>query len=153
MQPPGEVDLRLPAPDMPSPDMLVCPSYPAGGGGGKGRPEVLVKGGRYEIEGKQFDVANFYLDVFEVTVRAYRECHEGGTGPCTKPDTGTHCIWTDVAGAKPEATCEQTSSSCSHRGGSWDGNDASRVRAALRNASSPANRIGSIGFRCARSAP
>src|SRR5437879_570764 len=49
------------------PDMVACPIYPPGGGGGKNRPEVLVPGGQYQIEGASFTVPDFHLDVFLVT--------------------------------------------------------------------------------------
>jgi hypothetical protein len=37
-----------------------------------------------------------------------------------------------------------------NRGGGWNNNDASRVRAAIRNRNAPANRNDNLGFRCAK---
>jgi formylglycine-generating enzyme required for sulfatase activity len=37
-----------------------------------------------------------------------------------------------------------------NRGGGWNNNDASRVRAANRNRDAPANRNNNLGFRCAK---
>ncbi|MBN1610949.1 MAG: SUMF1/EgtB/PvdO family nonheme iron enzyme [Polyangiaceae bacterium] len=39
-----------------------------------------------------------------------------------------------------------------NRGGSWNNNDPSNVRAANRNRNDPANRNNNLGFRCARTA-
>lgn len=78
------------------PDM--CPSYPPGGGGGLNRPEVSVMGGSAQIEAVSLTVADFYLDVFEVTVGAYRDCVSAGT--CSKPMATTYCNWSDAPGSK-----------------------------------------------------
>ena len=67
----------------PPPDMTGCGRDPMGGGGGKGRPEVLVRGGSFMMQGVPVTLVDFWLDVYEVTVRAYRECFDAGQ--CTKP--------------------------------------------------------------------
>lgn len=97
------LDLTSPPPDLtsPPPDLTPCPSYPAGGGGGKGRPEVLIKGGPYNIMGVLIPkVSDFYLDVFAVTVKAYRECVTDGA--CSKPDVGGSCNWTEAAAGRED---------------------------------------------------
>lgn len=95
-------DMVTPPPDLvtpPPPDM--CPNYPAAGGGGKNRPEVLVPSGNGPVGGSgSYPIAAFYLDVFEVTVAAYRECVSGGS--CTTPGTSSPCNWTASAGAKED---------------------------------------------------
>lgn len=83
-----------------TPDLAQCPVYTAGGGGGRNRPEVLVPGGMGQIGGVIYPVSSFYLDVFEVTVAAYRECVDAGT--CTRPQIGDDpdCNWTDSRGPR-----------------------------------------------------
>ena len=83
-------------------DMMGCGRDPTGGGGGKGRPEVLVKGGSFTMQGvPDAGVADYWLDVYEVTVRAYRDCFNAGQ--CTKPSTMyPNCNWSDAAAGKEE---------------------------------------------------
>jgi formylglycine-generating enzyme required for sulfatase activity len=100
---------------------LMCPSYPAGGGGGLNRPEVRVKGGMGQLAGMMTMVEDFYLDVFDVTVRAYRDCVSDGK--CSKPaiDYST-CNWTDAVGGRENhpincVTLEQAKAFCLWAGG------------------------------------
>lgn len=94
--------MDLVAPDLATPrDLMPCPTYPAGGGGGKNRPQVLVPGGMGPMGGMgSYRVEPFKLDVFEVTVRAYRECNAAEPTKCTTPATFQFCTWTASAGAK-----------------------------------------------------
>ncbi len=84
-------DLRAP-PDLSvvPPDMRPCPSYPVGGGGGMDRPEILVTKGQGQIGMVQTTVKDFYLDVFDVTVHAFRDCNIAGGCP-NLPGTGPDC--------------------------------------------------------------
>jgi formylglycine-generating enzyme len=89
---PAEQDLLTPPPDL-----RPCPNHPAGGGAAADRPEVLVPGGMHQIGEVPFAVGAFYLDVFEVTVGAFRECRSKG-GCRSDPGTGPACNWTATAG-------------------------------------------------------
>ncbi|MCS6912210.1 MAG: formylglycine-generating enzyme family protein [Myxococcota bacterium] len=112
------------------PDLRPCPNYPVGGGGGQNRPEVLVPGGMYRIDGVMFQVKDFYLDVFEVTVAAYRQCRSAGA--CTTdPQTGSSYNWTAAPGTREDhpingVTWEQADEFCRWAGrrlpteGEWE---------------------------------
>lgn len=94
---PPEAGARGPA------DMTVCPAYPAGGGGGTDRPQVLVPGGQYSIGQMLYSAADFYLDVFLVTVGAYRQCAASGpSSGCTAPATEGVCNWSAEPGSKED---------------------------------------------------
>ncbi len=79
------------------PDLKPCPTYVPGGGGGRDRPEIFVPGGQGQIGIVATKVSDFYLDVFDVTVAAYRDCP---VGTCSKLATSTDCNWTDPVGGK-----------------------------------------------------
>lgn len=69
----------------PNPGYIPCSQQPpAGGGSGLLRPEVPVSGAGL--------VKPFSLDVYEVTVAAYRECL--AKGGCTQPAVRDYCNWT-----------------------------------------------------------
>ncbi len=72
------------------PDLRPCPNYPPGGGGGMARPEILVTKGQGQIGMVPTTVKDFYLDVFDVTVHAFRDCNTAGGCP-NLPGTGTDC--------------------------------------------------------------
>ena len=86
------------SPDATTTDLLSCPPLAPGGGTGMGRQEMLVLGGPYRIGGTSYSVADFYLDVYLVTVAAYRECVTAGT--CERPLSVGACNFSDQAGAK-----------------------------------------------------
>lgn len=95
-----------PNPDYHSPpDMKPCPMYKPGGGGGKDRPEIFLVGGQGPVGGKgSYKILPFFLDVFEISVSAYRDCV---TDPnplvnCSRPGTGGGCTWSDSVGT-PES--------------------------------------------------
>lgn len=83
-----------------SPDLKPCPSY--GADAAKNRPEVFLSGGLGPVGGMgSYRVEPFYLDIFEVTVAAYRECFIAGR--CSKPGdaaTNEFCNWTPNPGTK-----------------------------------------------------
>lgn len=91
-----------------SPDLMPCPTYPAGGGGGMNRPEVYLAGGNGPVGGgnTSYPIARFRLDVYEVTVGAYRACNTADATKCptplpaTPPADNFFCNWTPSAGAK-----------------------------------------------------
>lgn len=98
----GFVGCLEPNPDWRSP-LDLCPGYPVGGGGGKGRPAVLLRMGMGSVARTgSFPIDSFSLDVFEVTVAAYRECVQDA-GRCSAPrDQGADpsCNWTASPGLK-----------------------------------------------------
>lgn len=87
----------------PPPDLAECLRDPTAGGGGKDRPEVLVTGGTFDYQGTTATMTDFLLDVYLVTVRAYRECFGNGTGPCSEPSTQyATCNWTKAEAGKED---------------------------------------------------
>jgi formylglycine-generating enzyme required for sulfatase activity len=83
------------------PDLGRCPGYMTGGGGGMNRPEVLVPGGTGQVAGVMTTVRDFYLDVFDVTVGAFRACRTAG-GCTSNPGTFQYCNWTAAAMGKED---------------------------------------------------
>lgn len=81
----------------PPADLMGCGQDLIIGGRGMGRPEVLVTGGTFNMQGKTVTLTDFFLDMYEVTVGAYRDCFANGTGSCSKPGTDRDCNWTDAA--------------------------------------------------------
>lgn len=94
----GTAGCLEPNPDWRRPtDLTQCQPRLDGGGGGHDRPMVRM-GGLGRVGGdKIFMIADFELDVFEVTVAAYRECVNGVEieRRCTLPGTTSpNCNWT-----------------------------------------------------------
>ncbi len=96
----GTMDLLRLEPDLlGQPDLRACPSYVPGGGGGMNRPQVLIMGGKGQVGNVTTTVKDFFMDVFLITVGAYRDCVTAGV--CTKPfPVNAACQWTDAVGGK-----------------------------------------------------
>lgn len=100
---PRPVDMNLTSlGDLATQDMLGCPPSSYDAGAGKNLPEVRVEGGMGQVGGTgTYPVATFYLDVYEVTVAAYRDCVRSGTCkvPRSMAENG-RCNWTGCPGAR-----------------------------------------------------